>query len=269
MLPNTLRGLKIGLFAGFCYWFVDTRLMFFVMEWKMGSPSSGLVPESFWLFVASLAIYGALGLLAGLAMDLRPGGLFKPLEALWQKERQTERFARLTARGPLKPIQKVDSTLVVQVMLTILIPMHVLVFVISPEFDDIMGVGFLILHLGVALFVALSYISLIKPVITAALVITSTAGMSARSRTRGSVAGGDAGLSVMPARLARTTVPAYARDSKWSPTPTAGQTGSAVRSRIPQGIRSAVSAGGASRDRSASGPASCRAFSLMAWCLPS
>jgi translation initiation factor IF-3 len=35
----------------------------------------------------------------------------------------------------------------------------------------------------------------------------------------------------MPARLACATVPAYVRDSKWSPTPTADHTGPAVRSQ--------------------------------------
>ena len=35
----------------------------------------------------------------------------------------------------------------------------------------------------------------------------------------------------MPARLACATVPAYARDSKWSPTPTADHIGAAVRSQ--------------------------------------
>ena len=38
----------------------------------------------------------------------------------------------------------------------------------------------------------------------------------------------------MAARLAHATVPAYARDSKWSPAPTVGHTGSAVRSRPPR-----------------------------------
>ena len=54
----------------------------------------------------------------------------------------------------------------------------------------------------------------------------------------------------MPARLACATVPAYARDSKWSPAPTVGHTGSAVRSRPPAWWLS----------WSALGPASCRAF---------
>src|SRR6478752_9804713 len=58
---------------------------------------------------------------------------------------------------------------------------------------------------------------------TAERVITSTAGISESSRM---LVG-----SVMPARLARATVPAYARDSKWSPTPTADHIGSAVRSQ--------------------------------------
>ncbi len=40
----------------------------------------------------------------------------------------------------------------------------------------------------------------------------------------------------MPARLARATVPAYARDSKWSPAPTVGHTGSAVRSQPPAAV---------------------------------
>ena len=58
---------------------------------------------------------------------------------------------------------------------------------------------------------------------TADRVITSTAGMSASSRAGGSAASEDgAGSSVMPARLACATVPANARDSKWSPTPTVG-----------------------------------------------
>jgi hypothetical protein len=42
---------------------------------------------------------------------------------------------------------------------------------------------------------------------------------------------GEPGEDVKPARLARATVPAYARDSKWSPTPTADHTGTAVRSQ--------------------------------------
>ena len=61
--------------------------------------------------------------------------------------------------------------------------------------------------------------------ITADRVITSTAGISASSRAGGSAAVQRCGSSVMPARLACATVPAYARDSKWSPTPTAGHTG--------------------------------------------
>src|SRR5712672_2467764 len=68
--------------------------------------------------------------------------------------------------------------------------------------------------------------------ITAEVVITSTAGISAMSRTGGPAAVTScAGSSVMPARLACATVPAYARDSKWSPTPTADHTGTAVRSQ--------------------------------------
>jgi len=39
------------------------------------------------------------------------------------------------------------------------------------------------------------------------------------------------GEDVKPARLACATVPAYARDSKWSPTPTANHNGAAVRSQ--------------------------------------
>ena len=65
-----------------------------------------------------------------------------------------------------------------------------------------------------------------------ARVITSTAGTSASSRAGGWSAG-CAELSVMPARLACATVPADARDSKWSPTPTVFRRsveGSAVRS---------------------------------------
>src|SRR5258705_4364037 len=58
---------------------------------------------------------------------------------------------------------------------------------------------------------------------TAERVITSTAGISASSRMSGS--------SVMPARLTCATVPAHARDSKWSPTPTANHKGAAVRSQ--------------------------------------
>src|SRR5690606_27583155 len=58
--------------------------------------------------------------------------------------------------------------------------------------------------------------------ITAARLITSTAGISARSRIRWSDDSSAVGLSVMPARLPCATVPANARDSKWSPTPTAG-----------------------------------------------
>jgi hypothetical protein len=39
------------------------------------------------------------------------------------------------------------------------------------------------------------------------------------------------GEDVKPARLACATVPAYVRDSKWSPTPTANHNGAAVRSQ--------------------------------------
>jgi len=73
--------------------------------------------------------------------------------------------------------------------------------------------------------------------------MTSTAGISANSRTGGSldaeaeiVAGEEgSGKSVIAARVARTTVPAYVRDSKWSPAPTASLKGLAVRSQLPKG----------------------------------
>src|SRR2546423_271845 len=66
---------------------------------------------------------------------------------------------------------------------------------------------------------------------TADRVMTSTAGMSASSRTAEPSRSPVLGRSVMPARLACATVPAYARDSKWSPTPTADHIGAAVRSQ--------------------------------------
>ena len=68
----------------------------------------------------------------------------------------------------------------------------------------------------------------------------------------------------MPARLACATVPAYVRDSKWSPAPTVGHPAQRSGHRH-LAVRSADCAGGVSRDRSASGPALCRAFLLMAW----
>ena len=80
--------------------------------------------------------------------------------------------------------------------------------------------------------------------ITADRVITSTAGISASSRAGGSAASEDgAGSSVMPARLACATVPANARDSKWSPTPTVGHNGSAVRSQASPVLRCPGSVG--------------------------
>jgi hypothetical protein len=51
-------------------------------------------------------------------------------------------------------------------------------------------------------------------------------------------------LSVVTGRLTRATVSGFARDSKWSPAPTVGQYGSAVRSLVHQLCRFCVFAGG-------------------------